>query len=336
MECCMNDLFIQGLTIDWNRVRPYNYVRQIPAISGIDTFTFHKPITFFVGENGSGKSTLLEAIAVAYGFNAEGGTKNYSFSTYNSHSELCEAMTISKGYRRPKFGYFLRAESFYNVATKEIDYSDDDHPSKGYHQKSHGESFLAIAQDYMGADGVYIFDEPEAALSPQRQLTLLINIYRCAQEGAQFIIVSHSPILLGMPDAEIFSFDNGTIHPCQYEDTDSYVITKTFVNNRQHYLNQLLNEDTKCRKRTFHKTDSTLKELWQQVAEKKSCEAKQKELTAQRDTLADRLKMLEKSKLAEQADVDRLEGHSLAAFFYQVIGKMDEKLDKEQIGRAHV
>ena len=95
----MNDLFIQGLTIDWNRVRPYNYVRQIPAISGIDTFTFHKPITFFVGENGSGKSTLLEAIAVAYGFNAEGGTKNYSFSTYNSHSELCEAMTISKGYR---------------------------------------------------------------------------------------------------------------------------------------------------------------------------------------------------------------------------------------------
>ena len=243
-ECCMNDLFIQGLTIDWNRVRPYNYIRQIPAISGIDTFTFHKPITFFVGENGSGKSTLLEAIAVAYGFNAEGGTKNYSFSTYNSHSELCEAMTISKGYRRPKFGYFLRAESFYNVATKEIDYSDDDHPSKGYHQKSHGESFLAIAQDYMGADGVYIFDEPEAALSPQRQLTLLINIYRCAQEGAQFIIVSHSPILLGMPDAEIFSFDNGTIHPCQYEDTDSYVITKTFVNNRQHFLNQLLNEET--------------------------------------------------------------------------------------------
>ena len=326
----MNDLFIQGLTIDWNRVRPYNYVRQIPAISGIDTFTFHKPITFFVGENGSGKSTLLEAIAVAYGFNAEGGTKNYSFSTYNSHSELCEAMTISKGYRRPKFGYFLRAESFYNVATKEIDYSDDDHPSKGYHQKSHGESFLAIAQDYMGADGVYIFDEPEAALSPQRQLTLLINIYRCAQEGAQFIIVSHSPILLGMPDAEIFSFDNGTIHPCQYEDTDSYVITKTFVNNRQHFLNQLLNEETQCRERTFHMSDSTLKELWQQVAEKKSCEAKQKELTAQRDTLADRLKMLEKSKLAEQADVDRLEGHSLAAFFYQVIGKMDEKLDKER------
>ena len=219
----------------------------------------NKPITFFVGENGSGKSTLLEAIAVAYGFNAEGGTKNYSFSTYNSHSELCEAMTISKGYRRPKFGYFLRAESFYNVATKEIDYSDDDHPSKGYHQKSHGESFLAIAQDYMGADGVYIFDEPEAALSPQRQLTLLINIYRCAQEGAQFIIVSHSPILLGMPDAEIFSFDNGTIHPCQYEDTDSYVITKTFVNCGHCGAKLTLTSSRKWRKLSDGTLDDTLR-----------------------------------------------------------------------------
>lgn len=238
----MNELFIQSLMIDWNKIRPYNYVRQIPAICDMEKFEFHKPVTFFVGENGSGKSTLLEAIAVAYGFNPEGGTKNYSFSTYDSHSELCNAITISKGYRRPKFGYFLRAESFYNVATKEIDYSDLDHPSKGYHLKSHGESFLAIAQEYMGANGIYIFDEPEAALSPQRQLTLLLDICKCAREGAQFIIVSHSPILLGMPDAEIFSFDNGTVHPCQYEETDSYVITKMFVNDRQHFLKQLLDE----------------------------------------------------------------------------------------------
>ena len=192
----MNDLFIQGLTIDWNRVRPYNYVRQIPAISGIDTFTFHKPITFFVGENGSGKSTLLEAIAVAYGFNAEGGTKNYSFSTYNSHSELCEAMTISKGYRRPKFGYFLRAESFYNVATKEIDYSDDDHPSKGYHQKSHGESFLAIAQDYMGADGVYIFVRAGSRFIPAAAAHVTDqHLSVCPRRGAIHyrITFTHSP-----------------------------------------------------------------------------------------------------------------------------------------------
>lgn len=238
----MNDLFIQSLYIDWARVSQYNYVHQIPAIRNMENLSFQKPITFFVGENGSGKSTLLEAIAVAYGFNPEGGTKNYSFSTYNSHSELCDAITLSKGCRRPKFGYFLRAESFYNVATKEIDYTDDKHPSKGYHQQSHGESFLAIAQEYMGANGIYIFDEPEAALSPQRQLTLLIDIYKCAKAGAQFIIVSHSPILLGMPEADIFAFDDGEIRSCRYEDTDSYVITKAFVNDRQHFLKQLLED----------------------------------------------------------------------------------------------
>lgn len=240
----MNELFIQSLTIDWNMIPPHNYVRNIPALRGIEHFSFHKPVTFFVGENGSGKSTLLEAIAVSYGFNPEGGTKNYSFSTYDSHSKLCDAMTLAKGYRRPQFGYFLRAESFYNVATKEIDYTDIHHPSKEYHKKSHGESFLAIAQDYMGGNGVYIFDEPEAALSPQRQLTLLINIHKCAQEGAQFIIVSHSPILLGMPDAEIFCFDDGMVHPCRYEDTDSYAITKAFVNDRKHFLKRLLEEET--------------------------------------------------------------------------------------------
>ena len=207
----MNDLFIQGLTIDWNRVRPYNYVRQIPAISGIDTFTFHKPITFFVGENGSGKSTLLEAIAVAYGFNAEGGTKNYSFSTYNSHSELCEAMTISKGYRRPKFGYFLRAESFYNVATKEIDYSDDDHPSKGYHQKSHGESFLAIAQDYMGADGVYIFDEPEAGIDLWSFSMLIQQFEKIHSEKKEsLVLISHQERIIQMAD-RIMVIEDGKI-----------------------------------------------------------------------------------------------------------------------------
>lgn len=238
----MNELFIQGLTIDWDRVPPHSYVRQIPAIRSIRDLSFRKPITFFVGENGSGKSTLLEALAISYGFNPEGGTKNYAFSTYDSHSELHDAITLSKGYRRPRFGYFLRAESFYNVATKEIDYTDDKHFSKGYHLKSHGESFLAIAQEYMGANGIYIFDEPEAALSPQRQLTLLIDIYRSAQAGAQFIIASHSPILLGMPDADIFAFHDGEVLPCRYEDTDSYVITKAFVNDRQYFLKQLLED----------------------------------------------------------------------------------------------
>ena len=238
----MNQQFIQGLTIDWNKISPDSYLREIDAIKGVDKLAFHNPITFFVGENGSGKSTLLEAIAVSYGFNPEGGTKNYSFSTYDSHSELCDAIRIAKGVRRPKSGYFLRAESFYNVATKEQEYADITHPSEKYHEKSHGESFLAIAQNYMREDGIYIFDEPEAALSPQRQLTLLMEIYKCAKEGAQFLIVTHSPILLGIPGADIYTFDEGKIHLCEYEDTDSYIVTEMFINNRDNLLYRLLSE----------------------------------------------------------------------------------------------
>ena len=229
--------------IDWAKIGPDSYLRQIDAIKDIDAFTFNKPVTFFAGENGSGKSTLLEAVAVAYGFNPEGGTKNYSFSTYDSHSELCDVIRLAKGIRRPKSGYFLRAESFYNVATKEREYVDILHPSEKYHEKSHGESFFAITQKYMKPDGIYIFDEPEAALSPGRQLALLVDIYRCAKAGAQFIIATHSPVLLGMPDAEIYCFDEGELHLCEYEETDSYVVTEMFINNRNNLLYRLLGED---------------------------------------------------------------------------------------------
>lgn len=238
----MKNHFIQGLMIDWKKIEADSYLRKIEAIKDVRTLDFNKSVTFFVGENGSGKSTLLEAIAVAYGFNPEGGTKNYAFSTYDSHSELCEAVRIVKGIRRPKSGYFLRAESFYNVATKEMEYVDARHPSEKYHEKSHGESFLAIAQKYMRGEGIYLFDEPEAALSPQRQLTLLMDIYKCAGGGAQFIIVTHSPILLGLPDADIYSFDRGEVQLCAYEDTDSYVVTEMFINNREYFLHRLLEE----------------------------------------------------------------------------------------------
>lgn len=237
----MNNQFIQRSGIDWDGIGRDSYLREIEALKGLEGLEFLRPVTFFVGENGSGKSTLLEAIAVAYGFNPEGGTRNYSFSTYDSHSELCEALKISRGYRKANWGYFLRAESFYNVATKELEYSDSEHPSKKYHEKSHGESFLALAQSQLRANGVYLFDEPEAALSPQRQLTLLMEIYECARRGAQFIIVTHSPILLGMPEAEIMTFDDGMIHSCEYEDTDSYQVTEMFINNRKQVLDRLLN-----------------------------------------------------------------------------------------------
>ena len=218
----MNNQFIQRVIFDWNRIDNDSYLKEIEAFKGIEKLDFNKPITFFVGENGSGKSTLLEELAVAHGFNPEGGTKNYVFSTHDTHSELCDAIRISKGYRKEKWGYFLRAESFYNVATKEEEYADLAHPSAKYHEKSHGESFLALAQNNLHPNGLYLFDEPEAALSPQRQLTLLMQIYSCAKEGAQFIIVTHSPILLGIPDADIYCFDNGRIHPVSYTHLDVY------------------------------------------------------------------------------------------------------------------
>ncbi len=201
----------------------------------------NQSITFLVGENGSGKSTLLEALAVASGFNAEGGTKNYRFSTYDSHSELCNAVRVERGLRKPGWGYFLRAESFYNVATKEVEYSEDSpYESEDLHKKSHGESFLAIVQKHFRQEGLYILDEPEAALSPQRQLTLLMEIDRCAKEQSQFIIVTHSPILLGILNAKIYSFDDGRVELCDYEDTESYQVTEMFINNREQILHRLL------------------------------------------------------------------------------------------------
>ena len=234
---------INGVIIDWNKIDRGSYLRDIPAFSGINRISFTHPVTFFVGENGSGKSTLLEAIAITYGFNPEGGTRNYSFSTYDSHSELCSAIRLSKGIRHAGWGYFLRAESFYNVATKEEEYSrGPGGKPQHYHEKSHGESFLALAQNSFKANGLYLLDEPEAALSPQRQLTLLMEIDRCVKEESQFIIVTHSPILLGLPGAEILSFDEGRIHPCTYEETDSYQVTSMFVNHREQILRRLLEE----------------------------------------------------------------------------------------------
>ena len=238
----MNPLFIKSIVVHWDKVPKDSYIRKIQSLKGLETLAFKRPVTFFVGENGSGKSTLLEAMAVSYGFNPEGGTINYDFSTFDSHSELYEAVTLVKGYRRARWGYFLRAESFYNVATKEKDYVDTLHSSKEYHERSHGEVYLEIIHENFKKNGLYFLDEPEAALSPQRQLSLLIELYRCAKEGSQFFVVTHSPILLGLPDAQILTFDKGQIHPCKYEETDSYRITKSFVNNRNGMLKIMLEE----------------------------------------------------------------------------------------------
>lgn len=241
------NLFIRSIWIDWEKIGQDSYLREIPALQFREPLCFRKNVTFFVGENGTGKSTLLEGIAVAYGFNPEGGTRNYNFSTYDSHSELFHAMKLSKGVRRPAGSYFLRAESFYNVASKAEDYRDGERPDvyyakyggKSFHQQSHGESFLALIQGSFVENGIYILDEPEAALSPQRQLTLLLEIDRLSKAGAQFLIASHSPILLGLPEADILTFDEGVPHPCSYEETESYQVMEIFINNRTYFLQRL-------------------------------------------------------------------------------------------------
>ena len=237
----MNKQLIQSVHIDWDKIDGGSYLRDIEALQGVMDIAFRYPVTFFAGENGSGKSTLLEAIAVACGFNPEGGTRNYNFSTYDSHSDLHQALRLSKGYRQIRWGYFLRAESFYNVATKEEEYSrGPGGRPQHFHEKSHGESFLALAQQQFRGGGLYLLDEPEAALSPQRQLTLFMEIVRCAREGAQFIIVTHSPILLAMPQAQILTFDDGQIHPCSYEETGSFEVIEMMINHRDQMLHWLM------------------------------------------------------------------------------------------------
>ena len=235
------DLFVKELKIDWDAIAPGSDLRSIKTIAGINRLAFHSPITFFVGENGTGKSTLLEAMAVAYGFNPEGGTVNYSFSTYDSHSELWDAVTLSKSFKKVHCGYFLRAESFYNVATKEDEYGKlPGGVPLNLHKKSHGESFLTIINEYFKSDGLFFLDEPEAALSPQRQMTLLLKIAESARENSQFFIVTHSPVLLTLPGAEILSFDDGVLHKIEYEETESYRISEMFINHREQVLKRLL------------------------------------------------------------------------------------------------
>lgn len=239
------DMFIRSFSIDWDKLEDGSYVKEIPALNSLREFQFRKRITFFVGENGSGKSTLLEALAIAKGLNPEGGTRNYNFSTYDDYSTLKSAITFQSGMLKPKWSYFLRAESFYNVASEAARNYNDDGCMTDFHARSHGESFLEFILEN-DEKGLYFMDEPEAALSPQRQLTLLLHLAKMAEKGSQFIIVTHSPILLGTPDADIVSFDEGELHRISYEETESYQVTKLFLENREVMLRQLLQEETEC------------------------------------------------------------------------------------------
>ncbi|QGZ43062.1 putative ATPase [Pseudoduganella flava] len=222
-----------------------SYPFSLPAVRHLDVLTFHPAVTFIVGENGSGKSTLLEAIAVALGYNAEGGSRNLNFHTRASHSPLHEYLTISRGYRRPRDGYFLRAESFYNVAS-ELEHIGDDFKFYGGrtpHEQSHGESFMALLKHRFGGNGLYVLDEPEAALSPQRQLAALKRIHELVQAGSQFIIATHSPILMAYPDARIYACLPDGLRRTDYEDTEHYQVMHDFLRDPQRMLDTLLADD---------------------------------------------------------------------------------------------
>ena len=205
----MNTLHIRDVNIDWNKISDNSYLRNIDAIRDLWSLKFNKNITIFVGENGSGKSTLLEASAISYGFNPEGGTRNYSFSTYDSHSELGDAIRLTRGIGRPGWGYFLRAESFYNVASAEEEYSKFGGTPQHFHEHSHGESFLQLAQTNFKSHGIYLLDEPENSMAPGMQLRLAERLEELARfGGCQLIIATHSPFLLSLPGAKIYDLDS--------------------------------------------------------------------------------------------------------------------------------
>ena len=225
------------------------YPFSLPAVKNLQRTLFHPHVTYIVGENGSGKSTLLEAFAITQGFNPEGGTVNFTFSTRPSHSTLHEYLRIAKTHKRAETGFFLRAESFFNVAT-EIENLDSEpisgnkiiasYGGKSLHEQSHGEAFFALMQNRFGANGLYILDEPESALSPNRQMSMLTLIHDLVKQGAQFVIATHSPILLSYPSATIYEIKEEGLVETAYEKTDTFKVSKRFLNDYEGMLEVLL------------------------------------------------------------------------------------------------
>ncbi len=225
------------------------YPFSIPAIRHLDRLEFAPGLTILIGENGVGKSTLAEAIAVKWGFNAEGGSRNFRFQTKATHSVLGDYLVLERGIARPTDGFFLRAESFYGLAT-EVDRLDTADPGfvsffgdRSLHEQSHGEAFLNLLKHRLLGHGFYIFDEPEAALSPSRQLSVLVLLRRLLAQQSQIIMATHSPILMGFPGARIYQLRPDGIAQVAYEETEHYQITRDFMNARESYLRHLFSEE---------------------------------------------------------------------------------------------
>jgi predicted ATPase len=232
---------------------PSGYPFDMPAVRGLGERGLRSPVTVFVGENAMGKSTLLEAVAVVLGLNPEGGSRGLRFETAATHSPLHACLRLTRSPRRPRDAFFLRAETFYNVAT-ELDRLDahpdnvlsdsapllDAYGGGSLHAQSHGESFFTLLLRRLGGQGLYLLDEPEAALSPQRQLALLVRMHELVQQGSQFLLATHAPMLMAYPEADVWHFTEAGIANVDPRATPHWQITKRFLLDPDGMLRSLL------------------------------------------------------------------------------------------------
>ncbi|OLC52048.1 MAG: AAA family ATPase [Chloroflexi bacterium 13_1_40CM_4_68_4] len=244
----MDDALVRSVVLKRDGVDDFEvYPFSIPAIRQLDELKLDAQVTLFAGENGSGKSTLVEAIAVAAGFNAEGGSRHMTVSTRPSHSVLHKHLRLVRGARRPRTGYFLRAESFFNVATYVEELHDPGataaHGGIPLHERSHGESFISLVTHRFGPGGLYILDEPEAALSLRGNLALMRRMHDLVADGSQFIVSTHSPILLGFPGAKIYVLSGDGMAEMRFEETELVELTKSFLEDRERFLRHLFEDE---------------------------------------------------------------------------------------------
>lgn len=238
--------FLLAIELQRDKVEAFDsYPFNIPCVRSLETLDFHPAVTFIVGENGTGKSTIMEAIAGGLGLNVEGGSKNFRFSTQTSRSELSPYLRLMKGARMAKDNYFLRAESFFNVATEIENLGvGSSYGDKSLHEQSHGESFFSLMTKRFKGNGLYLLDEPEAALSPSRQMAAMVRIHQLVSQGSQFIIATHSPILMAYPNAQILLFSEAGINPVNYAETEHFLVTQRFLNDYPRFLRELLKEES--------------------------------------------------------------------------------------------